>query len=175
MLKPILNARDPSLREVSIEIKKSEIKRVSENLKDTLMHFSLIDGVGLSAIQIGESFRIFVVREDQEKKVTVIANPKITHIHKGPLSQVYEGCLSLPGAFGYVNRPTSVMMNFLDEKGKEQKRNFTGLLSTIALHEYDHLNGVLFIDRAFNREQRRDFQRRFKIKANAIKDDYYYE
>lgn len=176
MVKPILTFKEPILREVSIEVDKVDkmVKEVVQDLKDTLGHFELVSGVGLSAVQIGVPWRIFIIKQD-EGDPTVVINPKITNIHKGMLSTNYEGCLSIPVAFGFVSRPTSTTMSFLTEKGEEIKRTFNAMSSVIALHEFDHLNGNWFVDRAFNRNGRRDFYRRNRVKLKTISDPYLYE
>ena len=110
------------------------------------------DGVGLAAPQIGVSKRIFVVdtRKDQERIAFV--NPVI--IETSQITVSYEeGCLSIPSMYTHVVRPAEVTVQAQDVKGKSFVLKAAGLLARTIQHEYDHLEGVLFIDRMEQEER----------------------
>lgn len=102
-------------------------------------------GVGLAAVQVSQLKRVFVTGVEDDK-LRVFANPEI--IFTSPDEVVYEeGCLSLPGLYTKVKRPASVKIQAYNEKGRPFTLEATDFLARVILHEYDHLNGVLFIDR----------------------------
>jgi peptide deformylase len=114
-------------------------------------------GVGLAAPQIGLSERIIVVeyyehdedeeKEDAPKKVYALLNPEIIKTSEERLMGV-EGCLSIPGLVGDVERHASIQVKGLNRHGKPMKLKAQGWLARIFQHEIDHLNGILFTDRA---------------------------
>ena len=105
-------------------------------------------GIGLAAVQVGILKRAIVIdisKEDEEKKPIFLINPEI--IYKSEKTSVYEeGCLSLPGHFAEIERPTECHIRYIDYFGKTKELKADGLLSTCLQHEVDHLNGVLFVD-----------------------------
>ena len=105
-------------------------------------------GIGLAAVQIGILKRLVVIdisKEDQKKNPLFLINPVITYKSKN--TSIYEeGCLSLPGHFAEIERPSECSVDYIDYNGKEKKLKADGLLATCIQHEVDHLNGVLFID-----------------------------
>ena len=109
-------------------------------------------GVGLAANQVNKLWRIFVIRMP-DGKFEIIINPKIIKSSKQMLSQVYqadqrflEGCLSIPGYFGFVDRPAKIKVAYQTSKGLTKTKAFTPPHSSYFQHELDHLNGILFID-----------------------------
>ena len=178
----IVQTGDKVLRETAQEIAWAEIKtpKIKEILKKMTIALSKAqDGVALAAPQIGISLRIFIVLKEymenktaeelkkiQEKKVkekektagknkievVTFINPKITKISKKKQT-VKEGCLSVIGVFGAMQRAEKVTMEAYNEKGEKFFRGASGLLAQIFQHEMDHLNGVLFIDTATNLEK----------------------
>jgi peptide deformylase len=110
-------------------------------------------GVGLAAPQVGESLRLIVVEfgdeEDEEapSKLYTMANPEITRTSSGTLIGS-EGCLSIPGIQGEVERAAAVTVKGLNRRGKPMTVKAKGWLARIFQHEIDHLDGVLFVDRA---------------------------
>jgi peptide deformylase len=114
------------------------------------------NGVGLSANQIGESLSIFVARLGE--KFYVFINPEI--IKKSEETIILEeGCLSVPGYFGMVERPEKITIVGYDQKGKKIKIKAWGVLARVFQHEIDHLNGVLFIDKAKNLRKQKTYER----------------
>ncbi len=100
-------------------------------------------GVGLAANQVGINLALFIAKP--KDKFYVFVNPKIELTKKPILTE--EGCLSLPGQWGYIKRSTEVKINYQDLTGKQRKLKTTGLLAHIIQHEFDHLQGILFIDK----------------------------
>ena len=103
------------------------------------------NGVGLAGPQAGISKRIFVVVADDEVR-RVFINPQIIST-SSELSDYDEGCLSVPGVYETVQRPAKVSVQAYNENGKLFTLDADGLLARIIQHEYDHLEGMLFIDR----------------------------
>lgn len=110
-------------------------------------------GVGLAAPQVDVSWRVIVVEfgdeEDEEapKKLYTVVNPEISRASQ-EMSVGTEGCLSIPGFIGEVERPDAITIKGLNRYGKPFRINADGWLARIFQHEVDHLEGVLFIDRA---------------------------
>lgn len=114
---------------------------IYEILRDSMCHHR---GVGLSACQLGIDARVFVMgNPDDPASVIPIFNPKIVNIGD-KIVTVEEGCLSFPGLFIKMKRPHEVRMRFADINGKVDTASFTGMTARIALHEYDHLEGIVF-------------------------------
>ena len=105
-------------------------------------------GIGLAAVQIGVLKRLIVIdisKREEEKKPIFLINPEIKF--KSKKTSLYEeGCLSLPGYFAEIERPSECSIEYVDYYGKKKELKAEGLLSTCIQHEIDHLNGVLFID-----------------------------
>ena len=101
-------------------------------------------GVGLAAPQVGESLRIIVVLLDGKNTVPMI-NPDITdHSYETECGE--EGCLSLPGKWGQVQRYKTILVKYIDEKGEKRILKLEGFNARVAQHEIDHLDGILFTD-----------------------------
>lgn len=152
-VKKIVKYGTPSLREKSKEVHKisKKIQTLVEDLYDTMY---ATNGVGLAAPQIGVNLRVFVIDVGVDKKtmnpITFI-NPKI--LKKEGAVNSYEGCLSFPEAYTNVRRYSSVKVKALDIKGRPFILEVTdgSLLARAIQHEFDHLDGVLFIDHCRNR------------------------
>lgn len=152
-VKKIVKYGTPSLREKSKEVHKisKKIQALVEDLYDTMY---ATNGVGLAAPQIGVNLRVFVIDVGMDQKtmnpITFI-NPKI--IKKEGAVNSYEGCLSFPEAYTNVRRYSSVKVKALDIKGRPFIMEVTdgSLLARAIQHEFDHLDGVLFIDHCRNR------------------------
>lgn len=143
----------PSLREKSKEVHKisKKVQILVDDLYDTLY---AANGVGLAAPQIGENLRVFVIDVGMDAKtmnpITFI-NPKI--LKKEGAVNSYEGCLSFPEAYTNVRRYSYVKVKALDIKGRPfiLEASEGSLLARAIQHEFDHLDGVLFIDHSRNR------------------------
>lgn len=134
---------DPLLRKTSKEITEINyrIKTLLDDMVETMVN---ANGVGLAAPQVGILRRAIVV--DIGDGVLKVINPEIIS-SEGELLDV-EGCLSIPNYSGTVKRPEKVKIKFLDEGGVSQVIEATGLLARIFCHEIDHLDGILYTDKA---------------------------
>ncbi len=148
----------PALHTIAEEITKEEIEngfveKLIKDMKEALKKYS-VDGftaVAIAAPQIGVSKRLFIIEdqsEDRDSLPSLVAiNPKIVKFSK-KTHLVGEGCLSIPNLYGEVRRCTNVTLRAQDEHGKRYERGAGGLLAQIIQHETDHLDGILFTDRA---------------------------
>ncbi|MEN1759496.1 peptide deformylase [Anoxynatronum sibiricum] len=142
---------DPVLRKKAREVTdiNQRVLTLLDDMKETM---ALADGVGLAAPQVGILKRIIVT--DVEEEVIEYINPTI--INEEGEQCAIEGCLSLPDQSGRVIRPEKVRVQALNRKGKLFELDAEGLLARAICHEVDHLNGVLFIDRALPEEDEDD-------------------
>jgi peptide deformylase len=131
--------RNPAHEVVSIN---SGVVRLIDDMIETMRD---ADGVGLAANQVGVAKRILVAA-DGEEKIYELINPRC---EKEEGSEVgVEGCLSVPGEYGEVARAASIVISALDRAGNEVRFEAEGLLARILQHEIDHLEGILFTDKA---------------------------
>jgi len=137
--------------------KARKVKRFSPDLErlanDMLETMRDAHGVGLAAPQVGLPIRLFVaeVPKDMEDEPHagesyIFVNPKIVKVGREEVERE-EGCLSIPGIYGDVWRPDEVVVRAQDVKGNTFRLRARGFLARIILHEYDHLEGILFVDR----------------------------
>lgn len=119
-----------------------EIQALAQEMQEAMVRGK---GIGLAGPQVDRSLRIFVTQADGDKS-RVFINPEL--ILTSPEEVDYEeGCLSLPGLYTMVKRPELVKVQAYNEKGRPFTLETGGLLARVILHEFDHLNGILFIDR----------------------------
>jgi peptide deformylase len=152
-IRKVVKYGTPSLREPSKEVHKvsQKIKVLVDDLLDTMY---AQNGVGLAAPQVGENVRVFIIdvsTGNEPLKPMVFINPKIIKKSGAVISR--EGCLSFPEAFTDVKRYANVMVKAMDRNGRSfvlEAKDGT-LLARCIQHEFDHLNGVLFIDHVINR------------------------
>jgi peptide deformylase len=135
------------------EIENGTVKKLLKDMREALKKYS-VDGftaVAIAAPQIGVSKRVFLVEDQSDDRDTlpslVAINPRIVKTSK-KTRIVGEGCLSIPELYGEVKRYTNATLRAQDENGVEYERGAGGLLAQIFQHEVDHLDGILFIDRA---------------------------
>lgn len=146
-IRDIISIPDPRLRLVSEPVERidAEIKALAADMLDTMYE---APGIGLAAIQIAVPKRLFTIdlaRKDEEKKPMVLINPEITFTSED-MAVYEEGCLSIPEYYEEVERPARCGVRYLDLEGRTIEMMCEGLLATCIQHEFDHLNGVLFID-----------------------------
>ena len=122
-------------------------KEIREIIKNMRAEMAKALGIGLSANQLGMNMKLFVAKAGG--KQYSVFNPAITKFSKETVI-MEEGCLSVPEMYGEVERPEKVTLEGLDTNGKKVKIKAWGLLARIFQHETDHLNGILFIDKAKN-------------------------
>lgn len=142
-LRNILKRGDEVLSKPAKEVKKinDRIRILLDDMIDTMRDSN---GLGLAAPQIGVPRRMFIV--EVEDKIIEMINPTILEMSGSQTGE--EGCLSVPGVLGTVERPAFVKMSGLDRSGKPQLIEGTELIAVALCHEYDHLEGKLFIDKA---------------------------
>ena len=139
------------LRKKTEEFDFSKWKRadIAELIKKMHRMMREANGIGLSANQIGLPYQFFVaeVPGDNGLKFYSIFNPKIEKVSKEKAKEE-EGCLSIPGVYGDVDRPERIVISGQDKNKRPLKIKAWGLLARVFQHEIDHLNGILFIDKA---------------------------
>jgi peptide deformylase len=156
MKRDITRMGNPVLRQVADDVSKEYLKtdefsRLLADMKDSMDHYG---GIGIAAPQIGVSLKVALIelmgfnRYGQEVNLplTAFINPKIEYVDESSQG-FWEGCLSVPGLRGYVERPRKVRVTYLDPKGEENELIAEGFLATVLQHELDHLFGVLYVDR----------------------------
>jgi peptide deformylase len=151
-IREIIHDGHPTLRKVA---KKVNLEELSDPLFQQLIDDMFVTmyeapGIGLAAPQVNVSKRIFVVDlQDEEKHGPyVVINPKFT-VTEGTIESI-EGCLSVPGMIGDLTRSERVVCVGIDRNGKRVELEGSGLFGRCLQHELDHLNGVLYIDKAKN-------------------------
>lgn len=122
------------------------IRTLLDDMAETMYH---ANGVGLAAPQVGKSIQVVTI--DVGDGLIELVNPTIVRKEGAELGQ--EGCLSVPGIYGEVERAAKVTVEFLNRRGKRHRITATGLLARCLQHEIDHLHGRLFIDIATNLHQ----------------------
>jgi len=146
MITPILIYDDPVLRKTSVDISNDSFK-LKKLINDMFETMYKADGAGLSAIQIGIPSRIFVVgMRGVFHYQRAFINPVIKK-RFGLILEYVEGCLSFPTVYFPIKRQEKVELGWYDEKWQHHTEIFGGILSRVIQHEYDHLEGKLFIDR----------------------------
>jgi len=149
---PVTVYGDPVLRKVARPIDK-DFENLGEFLANMWETMYYADGVGLAAPQVGQSIRVFVIdasaNADEEPELKdfkkVFINPQIIKT-EGDEWEMNEGCLSLPDIREDVSRPDAVTITYFDENFNEHTETFKGYAGRVVQHEYDHLEGKLFID-----------------------------
>ncbi len=141
--------------------------------KDMLKSMYSAKGIGLAAPQVGISKELLVIDinfEDSAAEPLILINPEIT-AYGNTLNSYEEGCLSIPGVYLNVIRPSTIKLKFSDEMGRPRKMNAEGLLARCIQHEVDHLRGVLFVDRVTSTE---DLKTELKKEGFQMKDVFPY-
>lgn len=157
---PIVTHNNPVLRKIAADVPRhmfgtSEFDTIVSDMKKALA--GEFDGVALAAPQIGVSLRIFVVSgkmftedtDPAQQEDRVFINPVIKKVSRKKI-EVEEGCLSVRWKYGLIKRTTNMRIEAWDEKGVPFTYSASGLLAQIFQHEIDHLNGILFTDKATN-------------------------
>tara|TARA_Y100000589_G_scaffold7796_2_gene6587 strand:+ start:1217 stop:1822 length:606 start_codon:yes stop_codon:yes gene_type:complete len=137
--------------------------------REMLQSMYAAKGIGLAAPQVGLSKELLVIDinfEDAAAEPLILINPEITAFGT-TLNSYEEGCLSIPGVYLNVIRPSTIKLRFRDEMGRPRKMNADGLLARCIQHEVDHLRGVLFVDRVTAKE---DLENELSKEGYNIKD-----
>jgi len=161
-MKEIVQNGNKVLREIAKDVPVADIQseRIQNVIKDMQLAMdSQDDGVAIAAPQIGEALRIFIVSDEVMKEADkeyksigrdlVFINPVISKLSRSK-HEVEEGCLSVRWKYGKVKRSIKATVKGYNELGEVVERGASGLLAQVFQHETDHLDGVLFIDKAFD-------------------------
>ena len=154
-IRKILKFPDQDLRIKAkpVESFDDELKTLTDDMFDT-MHS--VNGIGLAATQIGVAKQVAVIDISPEKnEPLVIVNPAIQILDPSKTEDYDEGCLSVPGFFEKISRPSEIKLTYQDLNGKKQEIKPEGLLTKVVQHELDHLNGRLFVDHISELKRRR--------------------
>jgi peptide deformylase len=167
MIRTILHYPDPRLREAGTKVTAftAEVRQLIDDMAETMY---AAPGVGLAATQVGELWQIFVVdcaAEGEPSDLRVFVNPEI--LASEGTTTFDEGCLSFPGAREEVQRAEKVRVKAQDRDGKWFELEADGLLAIAIQHEYDHLQGVLMIDRLGPLKKRLLHRKMLKRDASA--------
>jgi peptide deformylase len=149
---------NPVLRAENQDLSKEDI--LSEDFRDLIQDMldtmNELGGIGIAAPQIGINKKVTILladpeapepeEESPEQALLIIVNPKISVLDES-LQGFWEGCLSVPGLRGYVERPRQIQVDYLDENGDEQSLIASDFLATVFQHEIDHLFGALYVDK----------------------------
>lgn len=156
MIKEICRMGNPILRlkAKSIDpawIKTDEFSQLLQDLKDSMVHYG---GIGIAAPQIGVSLSVAIIElqgtnrygEEMNLPLTTFVNPVMEFLTDDEQG-FWEGCLSVPGLRGFVERPKKLKVTFLNERAEKKELVAEGFLATVIQHELDHLFGILYVDR----------------------------
>ncbi|MEG2015096.1 MAG: peptide deformylase [Clostridia bacterium] len=141
-IRNIVKMGDPILRKTSrqIEVYDDKLAELIDDLKETL---NKVGGLGLASVQVGVLKRVLVV--DYENQFFEVVNPRILHT-EGSVDD-NEGCLSVIGYRGIVNRPQKLDLEFYDRRGVLHSLHVEDYFARVFFHEIDHLDGILFPDK----------------------------
>ena len=156
-VREIIRMGHPTLRQKARPLTLEELSsRSAEDLvRDMVETLHQAGGIGLAAPQVNESLRLAIIDipggasrygEIPAMPLTVFVNPEI-EVLEGDSAAYWEGCLSVPGLRGFVERPQHIGVRSLDLRGNRLEMELHGFLATVFQHEFDHLNGSLYLDR----------------------------
>ncbi|WP_194777156.1 peptide deformylase [Pararhodonellum marinum] len=177
MIYPIVAYGNPILKREAEEINEGE--DIKELIKDMFSTMDNASGVGLAAPQINKGIRLFVIdstlmvdESDEEKGMRkVFINPIILDEYGDDYS-FEEGCLSIPELRAEIIRPEKLTLEYFDENWNLKEEEFTGLTARVIQHEYDHLEGILFVDYLKGLKRRMVKSKLLDISKGKIATDY---
>ena len=156
MIREVCRMGNPVLRMKAAEISRDylvsdDFHQLIVDMRDSMKHYG---GIGIAAPQIGVSKQVAIIElpsinrygEEVNLPFTVFVNPKL-ELLTDEQQGFWEGCLSVPGLRGFVERPKKLRVTFLNENGENKEIVAEGFLATVIQHELDHLFGVLYVDR----------------------------
>ncbi|WP_185865154.1 peptide deformylase [Blattabacterium cuenoti] len=160
MILPIIFYGNPILRKKNLDIDAILYKKeINQLIKDMFETIHQVKGLGLAAPQIGKNIRIFIVDipfiigKKVKNYKEVFINAKIIKLY-GKEYFFNEGCLSFPGINSYIKRKSNVLIEYYNNNLEKKKKIFTGICARVILHEYDHIEGKLFIDYLSKRKKK---------------------
>jgi peptide deformylase len=142
---PVIKYGHPTLRQKAASVSPNELD--DSFIKDMFDTMEALDGVGLAANQVDVPKQILVAKDPDRKKLYALINPEISAFSERTESDI-EGCLSLPGLQARVARPSRIIVRAQSPQGEKIEIEAKGIFARVLQHEIDHLNGVLYIDRA---------------------------
>ena len=150
----IIQLGDPVLRSPAQLVDNIRDERIQKLINDLIATVEQANGVGIAAPQVAESDRLFIVASRPNSRYpkaplmepTAMINPKI-FAHSTEMVKGWEGCLSIPGIRGSVPRYQEIELEYTDRDGKLRKQELTDFVARVFQHEYDHLDGIVFLDR----------------------------
>jgi peptide deformylase len=153
-LREIIQLGNPVLRATAQPVTAVRLDSIQSLIDDLMVTLKPSNGVGIAAPQIAESSRLFILASRPtlryphapEMEPRAIIDPKIV-AYSDERVKDWEGCLSVPGIRGLVPRHQAIAVEYMDRTGKLQYQEFTGFVARIFQHEYDHLEGKVFLDR----------------------------
>ena len=159
-VREVLRLGHPVLRQVAKPVAPDFIGSACLNklLADMRKTLHSVGGIGLSAPQIGVGLRLAIVEitavptrygDVEALPFSVFINP-VVRVTGSRMAGYWEGCLSVPGLRGYVERPQQIQVGYLDAEGEARQLEFSGFHATVIQHEFDHLDGTLYVDRIRN-------------------------
>jgi peptide deformylase len=151
---PIIQLGNPMLRQKAAWVENIQSPEIQQLIDDLIVSVGKANGVGIAAPQVAESIRLFIVASRPnaryphapEMAPTAMINPKIVG-HSQEVVKGWEGCLSVPGIRGLVPRYQTIEVEYTDREGQQQRQELTDFVARIFQHEYDHLEGMVFLDR----------------------------
>ena len=161
----ILIFPDPRLRKVArtVEVVDDSIKKLAQDMLETMYQGS---GIGLAATQVNVHKRVIVLDISESKdKPLILINPEIKKIIDPNKKKFSEGCLSVPGFYEELTRPSAVEISYLDIDGKKKLLTANDLLAVVIQHEMDHLDGKMMVD--FISNIKREMIRKKLLKAKG--------
>jgi len=176
MIYPIVAYGDPVLRKIGAEVEKDYplLKQLIENMFETMYESH---GVGLAAPQIGKAINLFIIdssRFEDEKYPNVkkvFINAEILN-ESGEKWDFEEGCLSIPHIRENVKRHDTLLIRYQDENFEKHEETYDGIVARVIQHEYDHVKGVMFVDRLSELKKRLLKNKLINISKGGIRVDY---
>lgn len=168
-LLPILIAPDPKLKlkAARIELVDDSIRRLMDDMLETMY---AAPGIGLAAPQVGVSQRVIVAdigKNEDDRQPVRMTNPEIIWVSDDD-NTYEEGCLSVPEHYAAVVRPSAIRVRYVDEQNEIRELEADGLLATVLQHEFDHLDGILFIDHLSSLKRNMILRKLLKTKKDAM-------
>ena len=156
-LMAIMQLGDAVLRQTATWVDNIPDQQIQKLIDDLMVTVAHANGVGIAAPQVALSYRLFIVASRPNLRYphapvmepTAMINPRII-AHSAEIVKDWEGCLSVPGIRGLVPRYQAIEVAYTDRNGKLQKQKLTDFVARIFQHEYDHLDGLVFVDRVEN-------------------------
>ncbi|MDA2921112.1 peptide deformylase [Desulfobacterota bacterium AH_259_B03_O07] len=145
---------DPILRTKAEHVDDIQDNLIQRLIDDLIYTVGVVNGVGIAAPQLSESLRIFIMASHPNPRYPeaplmdpiAIINPGIIS-YSDDINKDWEGCLSIPGMRGLVPRSNTIFVEYITREGKKEERMYEDFLARIFQHEFDHLNGMVFLDR----------------------------